>query len=360
MILLNPGPVTLSPRVRKALTLEDLCHREPEFAALQDTIRAQLLNVYGLAADIFAPVLMAGSGTAAVEAMLTSVIPEHGRVLVIENGVYGERMTRMLEIHGIAHSRLSYTWRQQINPADVARELQSESAFTHVAVVHHETTTGRLNDLAALAELCNANNVSMLVDGVSSFGAEAIDFEGWNIAACAATANKCLHASPGVSFVIVNRQTLAGAEKAKRTLYLDLSEYCRAQDNQTTPFTQPVHLYYAFREALLEFEEQGGWRARQLCYRNHAHKVRQELVSLGVKPLLSENESSVVLNAYYLPESFSYTQLHDGLKMRGFIIYAGQGTLQRSLFRISTMGDISDDDMDRLLQSLRNIIQPKV
>lgn len=356
MILLNPGPVKLSPRVREALTREDLCHREPEFAMLQDDIRARLLNVYALSTDSFAPVLLAGSGTAAVEAMLSSIIPKDGRVLVIENGVYGERMSCMLEVHGIAHSRLSYAWGERINFNDVVRKLQNGSAFTHVAVVHHETTTGRLNDLAALGEICNTHNVSMLVDGVSSFGAEAIDFVAWRITACAATANKCLHASPGVSFVVVNRQALTSAEHVRRTLYLDLSEYCRAQDSQTTPYTQPIHLYYAFREALVEFEEQGGWQARQQRYRELAGQVRQALMSLGVTPVLNEAESSVVLNAYHLPKAIDYSQLHDALKVRGFVIYAGQGVLQQSLFRISTMGDISDDDIDRLIRNLREII----
>ena len=93
MLLLNPGPVTLSPRVRAALMNPDLCHREPEFADLQDDIRARLLGVYGLAPEDYAAVLLTGSGTAAVEAMLTSLIPQTGGLLVLENGIYGERLT---------------------------------------------------------------------------------------------------------------------------------------------------------------------------------------------------------------------------------------------------------------------------
>ena len=95
-ILLNPGPVTLSARVREAMLGPDLCHREPEFAELQAEIRSKILGVYGLGSTDWASILLTGSGTAAIEAMLTSVVPDNGHVLVIENGAYGERMTKIL------------------------------------------------------------------------------------------------------------------------------------------------------------------------------------------------------------------------------------------------------------------------
>src|SRR5687768_2581573 len=110
MILLNPGPVTLSERVRKALLKPDLCHREPEFFDLQDSIRAKLLQVYGLDPARYAAVLLSGSGTVAVEAMIASLAPSDGELLVIENGAYGERISRMAEIHGIVLRRLHYEW----------------------------------------------------------------------------------------------------------------------------------------------------------------------------------------------------------------------------------------------------------
>src|SRR5262245_60116665 len=94
--LLNPGHVTLTERVRAALLGEDLCHREPEFAALQAEIRKRLVAVYPQARRNFTAVLLAGSGTAAVEAMVGSFVPRGGQALVVANGVYGERMAMML------------------------------------------------------------------------------------------------------------------------------------------------------------------------------------------------------------------------------------------------------------------------
>lgn len=356
MILLNPGPVNLTSPVRQALAGPDLCHREPEFTALQDAIRQRLLEVYGLSSADWAPVLLAGSGTAAVEAMLTSLIPRQGRLLIVSNGVYGERMAQIAAIHNIDHHSLDCDWLEVPDLAKVESILAQEPGISHLAVVHHETTTGRLNDLAALGTLCRDHGVQLLVDAVSSFGAEELDFENWGIGACAATANKCLHGAPGVSFALVHRDLLATAADSRRTLYLDLATYCRQQDSHSTPFTQPIPLFYALDTALAELDHQGGWSQRRQHYQTLAQGVRKGLTALGIRPLLAENESSVVLSAYHLPENIGYARLHEELKLKGFIIYAGQGRLAPSLFRISTMGAITRRDIEEFLSACRDIL----
>lgn len=355
MILLNPGPVNLTTTVRAALTRPDLCHREAEFADLQDEIRRGLLDIYGLAPQTWAAVLLAGSGTAAVEAMLTSLLPHDGKLLIAENGVYGERFTTLARIHGIAHRHVTFPWGDKLDPTVIEHALKAESGMTHLAVVHHETTTGRLNDLAELGVLCAAHGVELLVDAVSSFGAEEVDFTRWNIAAAAATANKCLHGVPGLSLVIARRSALF-ADIPKRTLYFDLANHCRAQDRRSVVFTPPVQLCYALAQAVTELREQGGWRARGQQYRSLARSVRNGLLALGIQPLLAEHESSVALTAYHLPENIDYDTWHDELKACGFVIYAAQGYLAQRLFRISIMGEVTPYDIARLLLACRKII----
>ncbi|RQV40387.1 2-aminoethylphosphonate aminotransferase [Burkholderia cenocepacia] len=346
MLLLNPGPVTLSERVRRSLLQPDLCHRESEFFDLQDEARARLVAAYELDPAEWAAVLMTGSGTAAVESMIAALVPQDGKLLVIENGVYGERITQIATQYGIAHAVLKHEWMQAPDLAQIAAKLDA-GGYSHVAVIHHETTTGRLNDLGAIAEVCRARGVKMLVDGVSSFGAEAIDFAGGDIDAVAATANKCLHGVPGATFVIVRRSALAKA--ASRTYYLDLGRLAKLQDQRNTPFTPSVHAYYALVEALREFDEAGGWRARHAHYKALADQAQAGLAARGMPLVLPEGASSVVLRAYRLPQGVTYEALHDGLKARGFVIYAGQGGLSKELFRISTMGAIQAADVDRLL-----------
>jgi 2-aminoethylphosphonate-pyruvate transaminase len=353
MILLNPGPVTLSARVRASLQGVDLCHREPEFFDLQDELRAGLLGVYGCDPAEWNAVLLTGSGTAAVESMLTSLIPESGSVLIAENGVYGERMAQICARFRIAHERLPGDWLQGLDLSKVERRLAAGSAgarFTHLAVVHHETTSGRLNPLRPLSALCRAHGVGLLVDAVSSFGAEEIDVTEDSLVALAATANKCLHGVPGVSFVVTRRSSLAKA--ASRGFYLDLARLARLQDERNTPFTPAVQACYGLAEALREFTEQGGRPARHRRYAALAEQVRAGLAALGVSAVLPPEESSVVLRSYRLPTNVAYATLHDALKREGFVIYAGQGGLAQSIFRIANMGEVTAGDLQRMLQAL--------
>jgi 2-aminoethylphosphonate-pyruvate transaminase len=358
-ILLNPGPVVLSDRVRKALLKPDLCHREQEFIALQNKIRNSLLDVYQLPSDKWAGIVFTGSGTSAMEAMMTSLIPAHGKVLIIENGVYGERLSKIAEIHDIDHVILHHEWGEDIDLVKLEGELQYHEELSHVAVVHHETTTGRLNNIDTIAEVCKKyNNIPILLDAVSSFAAEEIKYKEWNIAACAATANKCCHAVPGTSFVIVNRHAIEQMSATPaRTLYLDLVTYLKNQDDNGTPFTQSIQTFYALDEALEELKDNGGWEKRQQQYWKLMDIVREGLQKLNIKPYFDKDDCSCVLNAFHLPENVSYEDLHDKLKAAGFIIYAGQGGFAKSLFRISCMGDISESDMERFVEEMRTIIK---
>jgi 2-aminoethylphosphonate-pyruvate transaminase len=357
MLLLNPGPVTLTERVRRSLLQPDLCHRESEFFDLQDEARERLLSVYGLNRSEWAAVLMTASGTAAVESMLAALVPKTGRLLIVENGVYGERMAQICAQYQIAHERVVGDWLQAPDVAAIAARLDASSdssRCTHLAVVHHETTTGRLNDLEPLNALCRARGLSLLIDGVSSFGAEALDFSDTSLSAVAATANKCLHGAPGASFVIVRRSALAQA--TSRTYYLDLGRLARLQDQRGTPFTPAVHVYYALVEALREFAEQGGRLARYRRYAALAEQVRAGLANLGLEMAVPAEQSSVVLHAYRMPPGLTYTALHDALKAEGFVIYAGQGDLSKIVFRISTMGDLSSLDIERLLKCFAKLL----
>jgi 2-aminoethylphosphonate-pyruvate transaminase len=355
-ILLNPGPVSLSDSVRKAAVATDLCHREPEYFELQDEVRQALLEVYGCSPEQWCSVLLGGSGTTALEAMLTSLLPRDAVLLVIENGVYGERLSRMARIHGIEHESVTHEWTEAIDMPRVAEAL-SEGLFTHVVAVHHETTSGRLNDVHALAELCEQHGAQLLLDAVSSFGAEDIPFGSPALAACAVTANKCLHGIPGLCFVLSRHSALDGAVDPPRSLTLHLPTWLEAQERQSTPFTPAVNSLLALREALRELARQGGWQGRHARYGNLADQVARALKAAGIQPLLDTGESSCVLRAYRLPEKLDYDSVHDGLKRWGFVIYAGQGKLARVMFRISTMGDITNYDVERLLAAIETVFR---
>ena len=358
MLLLNPGPVCLTDRVRQSLLQPDLCHRESEFFDLQDEARERLLGVYGLDPSIWAAVLVTASGTAAVESMVASLVPDAGRLLVVDNGVYGDRIAQIASQYRIAHDVQKQDWMSGPDLDALAQRLRAEPAISHVALVHHETTTGRLNDLAAIDEICQAHGVRLLVDGVSSFGAEAIPFDAGSIDAVAGAANKCLHGVPGLSFVIVRRDAIDAG--TKRAFYLDLRRLAMMQLQRGTPFTPAVQSCYALVEALREFDQEGGLHARHDRYATLSEQVRGGLERLGIETALLAQESSVVLRSFRLPPGMPYADLHDGLKARGFVIYAGQGSLASDFFRISTMGDLDASDMSRLIEAFAALLDTRV
>lgn len=352
MILLNPGPVTLSARVRAAMGREDLCHREPEFAALTLELMEALLAVYPESIADYAAVLLSGSGSCAVEAMLSTFAAPERPTLVVCNGVYGERMVQMLSCQRKAVHQLNLEWQSPLDLEAIVAALDASPQIAAVAVVHHETTTGRLNALDGLAWLCRERGLDLLIDAVSSYGAEPIDFAGWQPKAVAATANKCLHGIPGAAFVIARRECLLESRGYATSLYLDLECYYPVQVAGWSPFTQSVQAFQALHEALREHREQGGWHSRRERYLHLSDTLAELLRAKGVEPLLENGVSASMLRAYRLPEGLAYSHLHEALKSRGFVIYAGQGRLAEQIFRIATMGAISDDDLQRLIEAL--------
>ena len=352
-ILLNPGPVTLTSRVRAALSRGDWCHREPEFAELTQDINGRLTKVYPEMGSAFDAVMLTGSGTASVEAMLNTFAPRDTGTLVLANGVYGERMADMLAAQGKPHTVATVPWLDVMDLTELPEILDQQDGITHIAAVHHETTTGRLNDLDLLGQICRERDLRLLLDGVSSFGAEAIDADAWNLAALAGTANKCLHGVPGISFVLARKSLWDGSDSQAGSVYLDLNPYYRSQHAEgASPFTQAVQVVFALQEALIELDEQGGWQARGQAYRRRAEAIADCLHDLGVTTLLPRDQFSAVLWSYVLPDGWTYAGVHDALKKDGFVIYAGQGDLGGRIFRIAHMGDITDEDLERLRRSL--------
>jgi len=357
MILLNPGPVTLSAGVRAALGRADWCHREPEFAALTKALNAALTAIYPALAGDYQSVLMSSSGTGAVEAMLASFAPDSEKTLVVANGVYGERMARMLVAHRKPHVLLEHAWTEAPDPARVAAALAADAGITRLALVHHETTTGRLNDLDVLGAICRERGVGMLLDAVSSFGAERIEGEQWQLVALAATANKCLHGAPGAAFVIASDAAWAAPAVQAGSVYLDLRQYHAAQQGAGySPFTQAIPAFFALEQAVAELAAAGGWQARRSLYRERAARIHTTLAALGVASLLPDEACSSVLRAWRLPVGTSYDRLHSRLKEAGYVIYAGQGQLASEVFRLAVMGEIAAGELERLCTLLARVI----
>jgi 2-aminoethylphosphonate-pyruvate transaminase len=358
LILLNPGPVNVSERVRQALLRPDICHRESDFAELQHGIQSKLLKAFvpGAEAD-YTAVLISGSGTAAVESALMSSIPHGKRALIINNGVYGERMSQIVGLHRLGVSELKHDWTERPDPERLRLALRQHPEVHAVGMVHHETTTGLLNPGKTIAEVVDGLNRVFVLDAVSALGGEHIDIAGSNIYMVAGTAGKCIQGFPGVSFVLVRKGFLERMRVyPKRSWYLHLTHYVDDQGRGTVPFTPAVQLYYAFDEALNELLE--GVVKRIQRYKRMATVIRERMAKIGLKALLPPDLQSNSITAYHLPEGLSYQTLHDRLKARGYVIYAGQGNLENRIFRIANMGALTEAQFVEFLDAFEESCKP--
>ena len=213
-ILLNPGPVNVTARVRRALLGPDICHREPEFSSLLGEVRRALLSIFGITST-HTVAIFSGSGTTALEAMFSSFGDVKKKTLILSNGVYGERIRQILALHELPYRLLESPTGSFPSLEEIESALRDDPSIESVAMVHHETSTGMLNPLSAVAGLAKKYKKFFLVDAVSSLGGETLDFRKDSIDLCAGTSGKCLHGFPGISFVILSKKAVAALEKKK-------------------------------------------------------------------------------------------------------------------------------------------------
>ena len=193
-LLFTPGPLTTSISVKQAM-LRDLGSRDPQFIELVRSVRSELLTLADTSQEAgYECVLVPGSGTTTVESVVSSVIPPGGRLLVVSNGAYGDRIATMCAYHGIAHDVLRSHEARAVSPAAVAAHLAAKPAgyYGHVAMIHHETTAGTLNDVDAVGKLLHAHDpeLTFIVDSMSGFGCYAVDLEGSHVDYVVSSANR--------------------------------------------------------------------------------------------------------------------------------------------------------------------------
>ncbi len=354
-VLLNPGPVNVTERVRQTLLQPDICHREKEFSTILKEVRGKILKIFGISKTHTVAVL-SGSGTTALEAMLSSFANENKPILVLSNGVYGERIKNILEIYDTPVEVLTSPPGGFPDPGKIEAILKNNSSLHGIAMVHHETSSGMLNPIATVGALAKKYNKTFLVDAISSLGAETIDFKKYGVAFCAGTSGKCLHGFPGVSFVILSKKEAQKLKNQKRrTLCLDLSSTLEWEDRNETPFTPAVQIFYAFNKALDELKEEG-LANRIKDYAQKSMLLEEGFIELGLNFLVEKKVRSHVLTALWLPKRISYERLHDELKKEGFVIYAGQSGFKNKIFRIANLGDVKPQELRRFLFHLKRIL----
>lgn len=352
-LLLTPGPLSTSKGVRAAL-LRDWCTWDDDYNRIVQDIRARLVALATASPD-YTAVLMQGSGSFSVEAVLMCAIgPEH-KVLILSNGAYGDRMGQMARRLRLNHTVLDSGETSPPDLEQLAGTLKSDPSITHVAMVHCETTTGMLNPAAAGRVVKDAGRLFIL-DAMSSFAGVEMDQDEVGADFLISSANKCIQGVPGFGFVIARREALKDCQGRSPSLSLDLYEQWKTMEEQGGKwrFTSPTHVVRAFAQALLELEEEGGVPARAARYRANHRAVVDGLRGLGFQTLIEDSLQSPIITTFLYPDSpaFEFKRFYKELKARGFVIYPGKVS-EAETFRIGHIGHVFPEDMTRLVQAVK-------
>ncbi len=360
-LLLTPGPLTTTRTVREAM-MHEFSTWDVDYNRIVQSIRERLV---GLATcdsanlGTYTATLMPGSGTFVVESVIGSVIPPNGRLLVLNNGVYGARITTISRMLGLDTVELHQAEIESTDLGQVEQMLANDPGITHVAMVHCETTTGMLNPVEAVGEIVRRHGRVFILDAMSSFGGIPMSMESTGANYLISSANKCIQGVPGFGFVVADRATLGGTEGWARSHSLDLLDQWREMEANGGKwrFTSPTHVVSAFSQALDELETEGGIDARHTRYIANQKTMVKGMRDIGFRTLIEDEVQSPIITSFYYPDSagFDFQKLYDALKSRGFVIYPGKVS-HAQCFRIGSIGDVHPSDMIKLIGHVSEVI----
>jgi 2-aminoethylphosphonate-pyruvate transaminase len=355
-LLLTPGPLTTSKSVKEVM-VHDWGSRDATFIAINKAVLEGLPKVIH-GEDDFVTVPMQGSGTFAVEAMLTNFVPRAGKALVLINGAYGLRAKKILDVAGRANVVHETAEDTPPDLSEIEQILARDPAISHVFAVHCETTSGIRNPIEAIAALVSRLGRRLLIDAMSAFGALPLDAREVAFDAVAASSNKCIQGVPGLGFVLARKAALDETKGNATTLVLDLHDQHQAiSKTGQYRFTPPIHVIVAFHQALEEFFAEGGVAGRGERYAENARILIDGMGRLGFRTLLPAARQAPIIVTFHMPkdEAFVFQRFYDALKDRGYVIYPGKLTVADS-FRIGCIGDLHANDMSAFVATVGEVL----
>ncbi|MCL2803639.1 MAG: 2-aminoethylphosphonate--pyruvate transaminase [Micrococcales bacterium] len=351
-VLLTPGPLTTAPEVRAAAGV-DWGSWDRDFVALTARVRAGLLEAGGVPTGL-ACVPMQGSGTFSVEAAVRTFVPANGGLVVGVNGAYGERMARLAQQAGLRVHVVEERWNRPIDPERLARVLRVRRGFTHVGLIHCETSTGLLNPLRTTAEAVHGAGGKLIVDAMSTFGALEVMADHPAIDAVVAASGKCLEGLPGVGFVLSHPEVLTEAQGRCDSLSLDLvDQYEYMELSGQWRYTPPTHVVAALAVALDHHRQEGGRAARLARYQANSTALTEAAAQLNLLPYLPQSVQAPIIHTYYAPRGngWSFSRFYDLVRRRGFILYPGKLT-EEETFRVGCIGRVTAHTMRQAAQAI--------
>jgi aspartate aminotransferase-like enzyme len=343
--LLIPGPTPIPPEVAQAMAAEMFNHRGPRFKTLQDELIGSLKKIFQTDGRIF---ILTTSGTGAMEAALVNFLSPGQRILSLTNGAFGDRMAAIAEAYGIKTERLESEWGRPLDFQALDERLRADCSgeIRAITVVHNESSTGMMNDLAKVSKIRGDHPALLIADTVSSMGAVDIPVDRWQVDVCFTGSQKALMLPPGLAIISVSERAWSAAANASNSkYYFSLEKAQEFQEKGQTPFTPAISQMVAMQKALELYMVEG----REGAYARHrrmAVATRAAARALGLGLLVEDRDASMTVTAMIKPAQIDVTELCTVLRQHfGVEIAGGQGKLSGDTFRFGHLGAIVEMDI---------------
>lgn len=357
-LLMIPGPTPVPETVLLDMAKSPVPHRSPEFSAIFDEVNENLKYVFQTKNDVF---IFAASGTGAMDAALCNLINAGDKVLSLVIGNFGERWGKIAESHGAIVEKITVPYGEVIAPEVLQERLAKDTnkEIKIVTLTQSETSTGAVNNVKALCKIIQEHGALSVVDGVTSVGAMDIKPDEWGIDVLVSGSQKGFMIPPGLAFLTASDKAFEVHKQCKYPgFYFNWSAYKKSLAQHTTPYTPAINLVIALHTALKMIREEGleNVLAR---HKSNAELLRNSLREMGLKLFVEDDEkASFAVTSVYPPEGVTVPQIRKALKEDYNIIVAnGQNDLKDKIFRIGTLGFVSERDVLTVLASLMEVLK---
>ena len=357
-LLMIPGPTPVPENVLLAMAKSPVPHRSSEFSAIFDEVNEDLKWIFQTRNDVF---IFASSGTGAMDAALSNLVNPGDKVLSLVIGNFGERWAKIAESHGAVAERMTVPYGKNINPADLEKRLNEDvnKEIKIVTMTHSETSTGAVNDVKALCKIIKKHGALSVVDGVTSVGAMDIKPDEWGINVLVSGSQKGFMIPPGLAFLTADEKAFEVHKQCKYPgFYFNWSSYKKSLAQHTTPYTPAVNLIIALHTALKMLKNEG---LENIFARHRANALllRKSLRNMGLKLFVDDdNKASFAVTSVYPPDGAAVSEIRNILKNDYDIIVAnGQNDLKDKIFRIGTLGFVSERDILTVVSALKAAIE---
>ena len=359
-LLLNPGPVPVTDRVRRAMDEPMISHRSAEFEAIYERAQDALEYVFrestldgGVTNDDGTALILNGTATMGMEAAVANLADDDSEVVALVNGKFGRRFARIADRHAQC-TRVAVQWGESFDLGVVANTITDDTDL--VTMVHNETSTGLLNPVAGVGAIAAEHDARFVVDGVTSIGGDVFCIDDWHVDIAITDAQKALAAPPGTSAMYVTEGVESAIDGDGAPFYEDLDWHLRKADSHQTPFTSAVPLFRALAVAAESIVDEG-LPGRIRRHRRQSTAFRAGFTGMGLELFPTAADATVcsnTLTAIELPEVLRADPdaFFDAVAERNVSISGGQAHLDGEIFRVSNMGQFADR---QILRGIRTV-----